>query len=178
VEVGTVAFTGNAVTIEREVASLVALDDLDEFTAFVGTIEPPLRRALVGYYGLDVGREAAAEALAYAWEHRRTVLTLEHPVAYLFRVGQSRSRSIRRHFGTGHLPVLAEAADAMVEPGLHVALMKLSDRQRAVVVLCAAFEWTLDEVGTVLGVSRSTVQRHLERALRHLRVSLGVPAEP
>ncbi len=41
----------------------------DTFEAFVRDAEPRLRRALVAAYGPEQGRDAAAEALAYAWEH-------------------------------------------------------------------------------------------------------------
>jgi hypothetical protein len=40
-----------------------------EFEAFVARVEPGLRRALFAVLGLDRGREATAEALAWAWEH-------------------------------------------------------------------------------------------------------------
>lgn len=39
------------------------------FEAFVLASEPPLRRALVAAYGYEAGMEAAAGALARAWEH-------------------------------------------------------------------------------------------------------------
>ena len=39
------------------------------FEAFVVEAEPKLRRALVAIHGFEEGRDAAAEALAYAWEH-------------------------------------------------------------------------------------------------------------
>ena len=39
------------------------------FEEFFRETEPKLRRALVAAYGLEEGRDAAAEALAYAWEH-------------------------------------------------------------------------------------------------------------
>jgi len=42
---------------------------VSEFELFALDVEPRLRRALVAAYGSDRGREAAAEALAYAWEH-------------------------------------------------------------------------------------------------------------
>ena len=38
---------------------------VDAFTEFVRRLEPGLRRALTAAYGSDIGREAAAEALAY-----------------------------------------------------------------------------------------------------------------
>ena len=37
--------------------------DEDEFSRFVGEVEPGLRRALVATYGTERGRDAVAEAL-------------------------------------------------------------------------------------------------------------------
>jgi hypothetical protein len=45
------------------------LDPLAAFEAFFRKTEPRLRRALVAACGPDLGRDAASEALAYAWEH-------------------------------------------------------------------------------------------------------------
>jgi DNA-directed RNA polymerase specialized sigma24 family protein len=68
----------------------------DEFRAFVAAVEPRLHRALVAHYGWEAGREATADALAYAWEHRSKVLSMANPAGYLFRVGQSSLRRRRR----------------------------------------------------------------------------------
>ena len=43
-----------------------APESVAEFEAFVRSAEPRLRRALVAAYGFEDGRDAAAEALAYA----------------------------------------------------------------------------------------------------------------
>jgi DNA-directed RNA polymerase specialized sigma24 family protein len=68
----------------------------DGFEQFVQAHEARLRTALVLTYGPDAGREAAAEALAWAWEHWDRVAMIDSPVPYLYRVGQSRTRRIRR----------------------------------------------------------------------------------
>lgn len=39
-----------------------------DFEAFVRESEPKLSRALAAAYGFEDGRDATAEALAYAWE--------------------------------------------------------------------------------------------------------------
>jgi DNA-directed RNA polymerase specialized sigma24 family protein len=70
----------------------VHTSDESGFTAFFDATEPGLRRAFMAAYGFDTGREATAEALAWAWEHREELDTIEHPVTYLYRVGQSRIR--------------------------------------------------------------------------------------
>ena len=43
--------------------------DEQEFEAFMRRVEPGLRRALFSVLGLDRGREATAEAFAWAWEN-------------------------------------------------------------------------------------------------------------
>jgi hypothetical protein len=67
--------------------------DDDGFEDFFAVAEPRLRRALVAAYGIERGREAAAEALAYGWEHWSKVRAMKNPTGYLYRVGQSRSRA-------------------------------------------------------------------------------------
>ena len=54
--------------------------------------QPKLRQALVARYGVDVGEQAVAAAMAWAWEHQDRLVGVSALRAYLFRVGQS-SRS-------------------------------------------------------------------------------------
>ena len=143
------------------------------FAQFHTNAEPRLRRALIARYGGEVGREATAEALAYGWENWERVSLMKNPVGYLYRVGQSRSRRLwprRAVFATGNSPEMP-----WVEPGLPPALNKLSARQRQVVVLVHGFEYTHQEVADLLGISRSSVQNHVERGLARLRAELEVP---
>ena len=60
------------------------------------------------------------------------------------------------------------------EPQLHDLLMSLSRRQRTSVVLVLGWQWSYGEVAELLGISKSSVQRHVERALLKLRSGLGV----
>lgn len=41
-------------------------------------------------------------------------------------------------------------------------------------VLVHAFQWTHQEVADLLGLSRSTVQNHVERRVQYLRDAIGV----
>ena len=68
----------------------------DTFTAFFERSEPKLRNALVAAYGLEVGTEAASDALAHGWEHWERVRVMDNPAGYLYRGGQSKSRRVRR----------------------------------------------------------------------------------
>jgi DNA-directed RNA polymerase specialized sigma24 family protein len=143
------------------------------FERWFVSAEPRLRAALVATLGAEVGREAAAEALGYCWEHRERVLAMDNPLGYLFRLGQrwgrrQRSRASRR-FGVEH----ANPELPGFEPGLDAALKRLSTRQRQVVVLCHGLGLTHAEAAAVLGISRSSVQNHAERGLRRLRDEIG-----
>jgi DNA-directed RNA polymerase specialized sigma24 family protein len=140
------------------------------FEAFFRQNEPRLRRALVAAFGPEQGREAAAEALAYAWEHWDRLRDMANVPGYLFRVGQTSGRRRRRK------PVLHEApgwAEHSFEPGLPAAMAALSPRQRVAVVLVHGYGYTLREVAELTGLRRTSVQNHAERGLVRLRAALG-----
>ncbi len=151
---------------------------VDAFTTFVEDAEPRLRHALCAAFGREAGRDAAAHALAYAWEHWDRVREMENPVGYLWGVGRNqarrdRARGLRRRVRPVAFPERPAEALPWVEPMLPEALGRLSDRQRVVVMLVCGLEWTHGEVAALLGVSRSTVQTQLERGMARLRRTLG-----
>lgn len=143
----------------------------ERFSRFASDVEPRLRRALVAFYGLEVGGEATADALEVAWARWDEVEAMANPIGYLFRVGQSRSRRYRRR------PVVLPAVPASdlpeIDPRLPRALAGLSNQQRAAVLLVHAHGWTLAETADALGCGVSTVRNHLDRGMRRLRASLG-----
>lgn len=139
------------------------------YEAFVREAEPRLRAALVTLYGTENGRDATAEALAYAWEHWERLTGVANLVGYLFRVAQSKSRRRRSPV----LFVVPESEDHAFEPGLPKALLSLSDHQRVAVVLVHGFGFAVPEVADLLGIKPTSVRNHLERGLRRLRRDLG-----
>ena len=131
-----------------------------------------LRAALVAAYGPDVGADAAAEALAYGFEHWDRVGAMDNPAGYLYRVGQTEAR---RHFRpAAFLPASPEAGLPAFEPGLAPALESLSEPQRVSVVTVHALGWTLREAAELLDVDVSTVRTHIARAMTKLRTALEV----
>lgn len=140
---------------------------------FVGEVEARLRQALTGALGSEIGRDAAAEALAYGWEHWSRVREMENPAGYLYRVGLNwgRKRCGRRPVA---LPSPPLEKIPWVEPGLPKALGHLSEKQRIAVYLVYGHEWSLSEVAEWMGVSKATVQTHTERGMRRLRRDLKV----
>lgn len=146
-----------------------AKTDLDGFESFIGEVEPRLRRALIARYGRERGREATAEALGWAWEHRDRLAEMTKPVAFLYRVGQSRSRPRKQR-----LPADRDIfREPEVEPNLSAAVSKLSERQRVAVMLVHGAGWTPSEVAELLSIDVSSVQTHLRRGLDSLRRALG-----
>jgi len=142
----------------------------DEFVAFIENTEPRLHRALVARFGWEVGREATAEALGYAWEHWAKVNKMENPAGYLYRVGASRVRQRK----VGGLFPGQEDGTSWFEPSLGPSLAALSERQRIAVVLVHGYGWTAREVAEMTGLKVTTVQSHVERGLAHLREQLKV----
>lgn len=145
---------------------------VDSFTEFVEAYEAPLRQALMASCGGERGRDAACEALSYGWEHWDRVRPMENPVGYLYKVGVDRARREFRRKPLRFDPVDSSRIPD-VEPQLPSALVGLSDRQRVVVVLIHGYSWRQVEVAQLLGLSRSAVRNHLERAMASLRRTIG-----
>lgn len=146
----------------------------DTFTDFVTTTEERLRLALTATHGPELGREGAAEALAYGWEHWERISTMENPAGYLYRVGHNRAKRMRRRPMV--LPKVDRARDVWVEPALPEALADLSEKQRTVVALLYGMQWSMSEVAEALGITKASVQKHAERGMKRLRRRLGVDA--
>ena len=143
--------------------------DGEEFETFFRDAEPRLRPALFAALGPERGREATAEAFAWAWETWPRARELENPIGYLFRVGRAKREERLRL-----MPVVRFYEEPFVEPGLGGALQQLSDAQRVAVVLVHGFGWTLKEVAELQSVRVTSIQTHVERGLKRLRASLEV----
>ncbi len=144
----------------------------DTFTQWALDTEPRLRQALVASFGPQVGEEAVADSLAFAWENWERIRTKANPVGYVYGFGrnQARRRSTARH---PILPPVPEQRLPQVEPGLPDAIARLPERQRIVVTLLHGYEWTMSEIAELLGIAKTTVQNHAERGLKSLRMTMG-----
>jgi RNA polymerase sigma factor (sigma-70 family) len=153
----------------------VGIEPTADFDTFAHRCGPDVRRVLVARYGLDVGIEATADALAYAWERWERVAQMENPTGYLVRVGQSAARRYR------HRPVVLPDriphVESTFDPRLPRALEHLSPRQRSAVVLICVHDWTYPAAAAALGVSESTLRNHVRRGLDSLRRELGESSE-
>jgi len=141
---------------------------------FIADAAVTLRRALVARNGLDRGCEAAAEAIAWAWEHLDDLATMANPLGYLYRVGQS---SLRRSYRLDRLRVdlLPDGAifDAHhVDTHLFEALRRLTPDQRLAVVMVHMYGFTYRDVAELTGASEAAVTNYVHRGMNRLRTLL------
>jgi DNA-directed RNA polymerase specialized sigma24 family protein len=142
----------------------------------VVALQPRLRQAMAAKYGPEIGLEAADEAVAWAIAHPDRVVGLDHPLAYLYRVAQSKARPslrwVSRRAASLEVDRIVAEHIAPIDPGLVRALGKLPPDHRSAVMLVHAHGWTIAEVAAARGVPVSTVTNHLRRGLAKLRVIL------
>jgi RNA polymerase sigma factor (sigma-70 family) len=145
-----------------------------DFEQFTDTARPNLQRALVARYGVQIGVEATADAMAYAWEHWAKVRTMENAIGYLWRVAQTSVR--RQHRWNSRLTYPDErriAADGDVDRvELPAVLWTMRADVRVALLLVHGYGWTYDEVAALLDVPVSTVRNHVHRGLKKLRTEL------
>lgn len=121
-------------------------------------------------YGPDVGLDAAAEALAYGFEHWQRLSKMGNPSGYRYRVGQTAAKRTRR--AAPALPAPEPSTMPMIEPGLVPALNDLSELQRTCVLLVHAFGWTQVETAELLDINESSVCTHIRRGMDKLQGAL------
>jgi DNA-directed RNA polymerase specialized sigma24 family protein len=144
------------------------------YSVFMAEAEPRLHGALVARYGMQRGRDAALDAMVYAWQHWERVSAMQNPVGYLYRVGSS---SVRPGTQPPQLATVDDHREPWIEPALEASLDALSEPQRIAVVLRHSFEWTYEEIAELLNVSVSTVRNHLARGMDKLRIGLEVSVD-
>lgn len=144
-----------------------------DFSEFVAAHERGLRQSLSAVLGVEMGREAAAEALAHGWENWEQVRLMDNASGYLYRLGLNWGK---RSFGRREInfPEVSTNPSEWFEPGLPDALARLSEKQRVVVYLVHGHDWSLSETAELLEISKGTVQTHMERGMARLRRDLKV----
>ena len=157
-----------------DVVRLSLVMDEEAFAVMFEAVEPRLRRALVAWYGPLVGKEAAADALSWAWEHRHRLDGVGNIGGYLFRVGQSAARREIEWRRPVESAKDVECRQSSYEPRLDAAMAGLSGQQRAAVLMVHGYGYSLREAADVLGVSLGTLRTHLGGGLVRLRHELEV----
>ncbi|MCI0468400.1 MAG: sigma-70 family RNA polymerase sigma factor [Beijerinckiaceae bacterium] len=164
-------------------------------TALAGLYEAHASE-LHGFARRRVGRQEAEDIVQDTYLHllqRGTAATLEHPRPYLYRIAANlavdwaRKAKIRvRYAGEGlektcnaENPPSPEAAAAstLELQRLQTCLAVLPKACREAFLLNRVEDLSHVEIARRLGVSVRTVDRHMARALAHLREKLGARCE-
>lgn len=145
----------------------------NSFTEWATEAEPKIRQSLTAAFGVQVGKEAAADALALAWERWDRVSVMDNPIGYVYGIGRNKGRRMKRFRRPAFVDVPQQLLPD-VEPGLPAAVAALPEQQRITVTLLHGYGWTMTEVAELLGTKKTTVQNHAERGLAKLRNALGV----
>jgi RNA polymerase sigma factor (sigma-70 family) len=146
-----------------------------DFDAFYLRFRPRLLRTmLLTLDDEDLAVEATDEAMTRALQRWSTVSSYPNPEGWTYRVALhwARDRLRRRHreavIGSGSPDRAPAGADVVEDHALHRAVLELSVKLRAVVVLRYYMDWSVEETAKALGVPRGTVKSRLHRALRRL----------
>jgi DNA-directed RNA polymerase specialized sigma24 family protein len=146
----------------------------DPFDTFVASNGGRLRAALVARYGVEMGCDAHAEALGWAWQNWDRLVQMDNPVGYLYRVAQSSTRSHRRWFTRHSFPArMPERWHVDADATLMQSLDHLTESQRVAVLMVHGHLWSYAEVAEVLGCSVGAVTNHVHRGLAAMRRQLA-----
>lgn len=156
------------------VAVTPEMSPIAELERFVDEAGVALRRALVARYGIDVGRDAAADALAWAVEHWPDLSAMANPVGYLYRVGQTSAKRQHR-WQRPDVLVPEPVTDDLVDVDLQRALMTLRPEERTAVLLVHGFGYRYRDVAEILDIPLSNVTNHVNRGLSRLRSLMEQP---
>ncbi len=127
---------------------------------------------------MEAGRDAAAEALTWAWRNWHRVRVMENSTGYLYRVGRTSAiRALGQEAKIADTDVEVEASAWELpnyEPNLASYLAGLSEQQRVSVWMVHGLGFTHTEVAEILNCSKPTVGTHVRRGLDRLRERMGV----
>ncbi len=151
------------------------------FAEFYRVHHPKIAKSLAMNFGdVDLGREAADEAMTRAYSHWGTVSGHNNPAGWVYRVGLNWGRSWFRRAGR-RLPWIERSSTELPEtsdPALRTALLELDPKYRAVVICRYFLDWSTNQTAAALELPTGTVKSRLHHALAQLRDQLEPESEP
>jgi RNA polymerase sigma-70 factor (ECF subfamily) len=122
----------------------------------------------------QLASDAAAEAMARAYQRWDDVGRYTNPAGWVYRVGlnwaRSRRRKLVREIFRSESPEAAAPPQPQVDPMLGQALAELPIEQRMVVVCRYLLDWSEFQTAEALEIAPGTVKSRLSRGLERLAV--------
>ena len=145
------------------------------FTDFYRTSYEPVAKALAYALGdVELGAEAADEAMARAFARWSKVVDYDNPAGWVYRVGLNWARSVHRRLARRMPFVEREVVEPpCADPEVAAALGRLDAKHRDVVVCRLLLDWSVGETASALELAPGTVKSRLHHALRRLAVDLS-----
>jgi len=127
----------------------------------------------------DAAEDIAAEAMARAYAHWRTVRALAHREAWVLRVAANLAIDVVRRQGPVLEPLLADGFEdaTAARVALTAALDALPRRQREALVLHFVGGMTEVEASATMGIDPSSVRTHIQRGLAAMRRQMQLDIE-
>ena len=109
--------------------------------------------------------------MAWGVQNAERLAAMGNPAGYLYRVGQSAARRLRRaDFGRVSFPREQPPPEEPNMPGdVFAELARLPHEQRVAVLLVHGYRFTYAEVAELLSTTDSAVTNHVHRGLVKLR---------
>lgn len=153
----------------------------ERFIHYMKTEQESLRRFLLGLCqgNADMADDIAQEALVRAYVASGTFMGLAKFRTWLFRIAYN--CYIDRHRTKDHTSISTASDEALSIPGtydadesfryqqLYFALDKLSEKEKACVVLHYFEDRSLKEISSILQIPLGTVKYHLSMGRQHLK---------
>lgn len=163
----------------------LAKSDADAFEQIFRGLSEPVFRYVCGMTSDEsVAHDITQDTFAKLWSVRERMASVDSLRAYVFRMARNRvynqqrnertRRNNRAELRNGHSDTTApppdRAVDAdMLRERLDEWIDELPDRQREALILRRQRDMSHDEIADVMGISPSTVNNHITRAMKHLR---------
>lgn len=175
----------NNIQRDRKLFALIAEGNATAFTEVFRLYYDQLRfnalRILKSEYWAE---EVVQEAFAQIWTNRATLIDLDAPVPYLFRMVANRcfdrirknELDIRLQYSIG---LLSSSHNSVIQPHdfdltvlkklIKGALEQLSQQQKIIYELQSEELLSYQEIADKLGLSRNTVRNHMAKAIQSVR---------
>jgi RNA polymerase sigma-70 factor (ECF subfamily) len=160
--------------------------DVDAFEAVFRRLAPALRLFTARYVGSrEVAEDVVQDLFLTLWRNRETIELHTSLQRYLFTAARNRAlnhldheRVVRRTRDAvrppvEHAPTVEDGLlEAELARGIEEAIAGLPARARLVFTMSREQKMTYDEIARTLGLSVKTVETHMGRALRAIRLHL------